>query len=137
MKQPLIRAIAYIWASPTTAVGLLAAGLTCVTGGKTQVRQGALECHGGFAEWFLSRRAVSASAMTLGHVILGRTTDDLDRCRSHEQVHVRQVELWGGFFIPAYLIASAIAWSQGGHYYFDNYFEIDAVSKCREEKELP
>ena len=72
--------------------------------------------------------------MTLGHVILGRTTDDLDRCRAHEQVHVRQVERWGGLFIPAYLMASAIAWSRGRHYYFDNSFEIDAVSKCREEE---
>ena len=134
MKKPWIRPLVYLWASPTTAVGLLAAGLTCLSGGKTQVRQGALECHGGFARWFLGRRAVSASAMTLGHVILGRTTDDLDRCRAHEQVHVRQVERWGGLFIPAYLMASAIAWSRGRHYYFDNYFEIDAVSKCREEE---
>ena len=70
--------------------------------------------------------------MTLGHVILGRTTQDLDRCRAHEQVHVRQVELWGGLFLPAYLLASGLAWSRGRHYYLDNHFELDARRKCFE-----
>ena len=41
--------------------------------------------------------------MTLGHVIIGRDPNCLDSCRDHEQAHVRQVERWGGAFIPAYL----------------------------------
>ena len=136
MKHPLKRTFAYLWAAPTTSVGLVAVGLTCLSGGKLQVREGAVECHGGFARWFLSRRAVSASAMTLGHVILGRSTDELDRCRAHEQVHVRQVERWGGLFLPAYIMASVSAWKVGRHYYYDNHFEIDARRKCSEPEDL-
>jgi hypothetical protein len=120
------RVLAYAWASPTTAVGLTAGLLTIATRGRAQVRQGALEFHGGFATWLLSRRTVSASAMTLGHVIIGRDTRALDHCRDHEQVHVRQVERWGGLFIPAYLAASVLAHARGRHYYFDNAFETAA-----------
>lgn len=129
----LVRALAYVWASPTTLVGLTAGALTLCTGGRAQRRQGALEFHGGFARWFLERTIVSASAMTLGHVILGRDPDCLDSCRDHEQAHVRQVERWGGAFIPAYLLASFLAWKRGNHYYLDNHFERDARRKCGEE----
>ena len=48
--------------------------------------------------------------MTLGHVIIGRDRWSLDFCRDHEQAHVRQVERWGIAFIPAYLLASLLAW---------------------------
>jgi hypothetical protein len=92
-----------------------------------------LEFHGGFARWVLERTVVSASAMTLGHVIIGRDPRCLDACREHEQAHVRQVERWGGLFIPAYLLASLLAWKRGGHYYLDNWFERDARRRCGEE----
>jgi hypothetical protein len=95
-----------------------------------QVAQGALEFHGGFASWFADK--VGFSAMTLGHVILGRDIWCLAFCRDHEQAHVRQVERWGFAFIPAYLVASVIAWRQGGHYYHDNWFERDARRACGE-----
>ena len=62
--------------------------------------------------------------MTLGHAIIGRDPECLDRCRDHEQAHVRQVERWGGAFIPVYLLASAWAWARGQHYYRDNWFEV-------------
>ncbi len=127
--QPLL----YLWASPTTVVGLTAGALTLCTGGRVQRRRGALEFHGGFARWLLERTVVRASAMTLGHVIIGRDTQCLDSCREHEQAHVRQVERWGGAFIPAYLFASYLAWKRGGHYYLDNYFERDARRRCGED----
>jgi hypothetical protein len=120
------RPLVYAWAAPTTLVGLTAGFLTLATGGGVQVRRGALEFHGGFSRWFLERRMVRASAMTLGHAIIGRDVECLDRCRDHEQAHVRQVERWGGAFIPAYLLESAWAWARGQHYYLDNRFEIDA-----------
>jgi hypothetical protein len=106
--------------------------LTLASGGKVQRRLGALEFHGGFAAWLLRRRIVGASAMTLGHVIIGRDVGSLDFCREHEQAHVRQVERWGPVFIPAYLAASVWAWSHGRHYYFDNWFERDARRACGE-----
>ena len=127
------RLVLYVWAAPTTLVGLTAGGLTLCSGGRAQVRMGALEFHGGFARWLLERRVVGAAAMTLGHVIIGRDTYCLDSCRLHEQVHVRQVERWGGFFIPAYLFASFLAWRRGEHYYLDNPFEREARAKSGEE----
>jgi hypothetical protein len=128
----LTRPLLYAWAFPTTFLGLVAGGLTLASGGKVQRRQGALEFHGGFARWFLERRAVMASAMTLGHVIIGRNPHCLDYCRDHEQAHVRQVERWGPFFIPAYLAASGLARARKQHYYYDNWFERDARRACGE-----
>jgi hypothetical protein len=128
----LARGLSYLWAAPTSLIGLIAGTLTLSTGGRVQVRRGALEFHGGFSRWLLERTVVSASAMTLGHVILGRDPVCLDFCRDHEQAHVRQVELWGMAFIPAYLLASLIAWSRGRHYYLDNWFERDARRRCGE-----
>jgi hypothetical protein len=112
-------------------VGLLAGTLTLCTGGKAQVRCGAIEFYGGFARWFAVRYGFWA--MTLGHVIIGRDPFCLEFCREHEQAHVRQVERWGAIFIPAYLVASALAWWRGGDYYLDNFFERDARRACGEE----
>lgn len=122
--------VVYVWASPTTAVGLCAGALTLCSRGRVQVRQGALEFHGGFASWLAG--VGGFSAMTLGHVIIGRDEWALDFCRDHEQAHVRQVERWGAAFIPAYLAASVLAGWRGDHYYFDNWFERDARLACGE-----
>jgi hypothetical protein len=124
------RALVYTWAAPTSLVGLTAGALTLATGGSVQRRQGALEFHGGFSRKF--GEAFGFGAMTLGHVIIGRDAATLEFCREHEQAHVRQVERWGAAFIPAYLFASAWAWSRGRHYYFDNWFERDARRACGE-----
>lgn len=129
----LRRTLLYLWAGPTTLIGLTAGALTLCSGGSVQRRRGALEFHGGFSRWLLERTVVSAQAMTLGHVIIGRDPRCLDSCRDHEQVHVRQVERWGGAFIPVYLLASVWAWKQGKHYYYDNWFERDARRGCGEE----
>jgi hypothetical protein len=126
----LSRLIRYTWAAPTTLVGLVAGVIALCSGGKVQRRQGALEFHGGFARWLAD--VVGFAAMTLGHVIIGRDPWSLDFCRDHEQAHVRQVELWGIAFIPAYLLASLLAWTRGEHYYRDNWFERDARRACGE-----
>ena len=50
---------------------------------------------------------------------------------------MRQVERWGGVFIPAYLLASVVAWWRGGDYYLDNWFEMrcpPSVWRGREER---
>lgn len=128
------RVMAYSWAAPTTAVGLFAGAVTLASGGRAQFREGALEFHGGFSRWML-RRLAGAWAMTLGHVILGRDTWALDVCRKHEQAHVRQVEIWGPVFLPAYLMCSFWEWTrrgEGRHFYYDNYFERDARRACGE-----
>lgn len=124
-----LTAVRYLWAFPTTCVGLLFVLPTLVSRGRMQVVDGVLELHGGFAEWFLRRMTTipgGASAMTLGHVVLGRDRGALDRTRTHERVHVRQVERWGGLFLPAYLLCSLWLWLRRKNPYLDNPFEKEA-----------
>lgn len=130
----MLTALKYLWALPTTSVGLVAAGLTWATRGKVRPVRGCLECHGGFAAWVLTKATPlegGASAMTLGHVILGQDEVCLEMSREHEHVHVRQVERWGVFFFPAYLGGSAWAWLRGSKDpYMDNPFEKEAYGHC-------
>lgn len=127
----ILTLLRYAWALPTTAVGLMAGMLTLASGGRVQRRPGILEFHGGFSTW-LARR-IGFAAMTLGHVVVGRNPQCLEDCREHEMAHVRQVEIWGPLFIPAYFFASFLAWRKGHHYYLDNWFETDARRQCGEE----
>jgi hypothetical protein len=125
------RTIAYAWALPTTAVGLVLVGIAVVTGARASVVAGVVEAHGGLLDPMLRRWVPlrgGASAMTLGHVVVGRDADSLTRTRAHERAHVRQAERWGPFFFPAYVIASVLVVVRGGHYYRDNRFERDAVN---------
>jgi hypothetical protein len=64
--------------------------------------------------------------MTLGHVVIARTRDDLERSRRHELIHVAQYERWGPLFVPAYLACSAWQWARGRDAYLDNPFEEEA-----------
>lgn len=125
----LIQSLRYAWASPTTMIGLCAVALTLLTRGRCSIVSGVLEAHGGIASWFL-RKVVplehGASAMTLGHVVIGRDAECLTRTRTHERVHVRQCERWGPFFIPAYFIESALATLRGQDAYRGNRFEVQA-----------
>jgi len=121
------RVLRYVWAAPTTVVGLGALLLTLLSGGRARRHTGVLEIHGGLATWLLCK--VSASAMTLGHVVLARDLRSHDRSRVHERVHVRQVERWGPLFLPAYGLFSFVAWVRGRHYYYGNRFEIEAYGQ--------
>ena len=125
---PLLR---YLWAAPASLPGLVLAGLALATRGRAGIVDGVLEVHGGAAEWVL-RRCVpirgGAQAMTLGHVVVGRTPVCLETTRTHERVHVRQAERWGPFFLPAYLLASGWAFVRGRDPYLDNPFEREAFA---------
>lgn len=119
----------WLWASPWTLFGITIGVLNWPTGTRCQAREGLLEFHGGGVAWLLKNATFlegGASAMTLGHVVLGRTPCDLDRCRRHEKVHVRQYERWGPFFIPAYLLCSFVLYCRGRDGYHDNPFETEA-----------
>jgi hypothetical protein len=127
--------VTYAWAFPNTAVGLLAMTLGALcserVGGRTSQRvvDGVLEVHGGLVTWILTNCTLlegGASAMTLGHVVLGRDEFLLDLTRDHERVHVRQCERWGPLFLPAYLLASFYIFLRGGRAYRDNPFEREA-----------
>jgi hypothetical protein len=129
------RAIFYLWALPTSCVGLVFLPFARLSGGGYQIVDGVLELYGGVIEIFLRRCTIlegGASAMTLGHVVLGRDRDALEWSRAHERVHVRQCERWGPMFLPAYGIASAIARARGADPYRDNSFEHEAYTSTEE-----
>ena len=128
------RALVYLWALPTTSVGLLFVPLALLSrNGGARVVDGVLEVHGGGVAFFLRRCTLlrgGASAMTLGHVVLGRDERLLELTRDHERVHVRQCERWGPLFIPAYLLASVLVKFRGGRPYEDNPFEREAYGRA-------
>ncbi len=121
----LLSVLARIWALPATLAGLVVVPLAWASGGRVRRREGTIEVSGGLVAWLLARIPVvrGAAAMTLGHVVLGRDEECLAWSRRHERVHVRQYELLGPLFLPAYLLASLVAVVRGGHYYRDNAFE--------------
>lgn len=126
------RPLSYLWTFPTTCLGLLFVPLRWLGGGEIRVVDGVMEIHGRWIAWMLEHLTLlpgGAAAMTLGHVVIGRNQEALDRSRSHERVHVRQCERWGPFFIPAYLGASLIIWIRGADAYRDNPFEREAYEQ--------
>ncbi len=130
----LRRGLVYLWAGPSSLLGLAAALLAVASGGRVARAHGVLEVWGGCTGRLLRLTPIRAQAITLGHVVVGRNRACLDRTRSHELGHVRQAERWGPLFFPAYLAASAWAWLRGGHYYHDNWFEQDANRRERRER---
>jgi hypothetical protein len=99
----LTRCIAYAWAAPLTAAGLL---LGAASGSRPSVHDGALlfADAGGLAERMLRWRGFAAA--TLGHVIIAVGQPNAALMR-HELIHVRQAERLGPFFPPLYLVALA------------------------------
>ncbi len=115
-----------IWASPWSALGILAGLLGLMTGGRVRRVGMTLEFYGGAVAWMLRRCPNYPMAMTVGHVILGLTDAALDVTRDHEWVHVRQYIRWGPLFVPAYFLCSAVLWIRGKDPYRDNPFEREA-----------
>jgi hypothetical protein len=127
------RALVYLWVLPTSSVGLVLTIIGLLSGARARWVDGVLEVHGGLVSVYLHRvvgifLSGGASAMTLGHIVVGVDADALDETRSHERVHVRQCERWGPFFLPAYLGASVYLWARGKSAYMDNPFEIEAYN---------
>lgn len=128
----LIRAGAYLWASPWTLFGALLGLCGLCSGGGFQSRLGVLEFHGGICAWLLRKAPLSggAAAITFGHTVLARSEADLDYTRAHERVHVEQYERWGPFFVPAYLLCSAWLLFRRKSPYWDNPFEREAYARA-------
>ncbi len=124
-----IRLSKIIWASPYTILGLMIGLIGLCTRGKV-LRRWPLEfCDGGVG-WFLCHLPSDyVMAMTLGHVILGRTEAALDISREHELVHVRQYERWGPFLGPAYVGCFLYLRWRGKDGYQENPFEKEAYGK--------
>ena len=132
IMRTLARLLAYLWASPTTLLGLLLVGLALASRGRVARVAGVLEVHGGWVGrlldcWVPLRSG--ADALALGHVIVGQSAESLERHRAHEHVLVRQCERWGPLFVPAYAWASLWAWARGGDPYLDNRFEREVLDR--------
>ena len=123
----LIRILLVCWASPNSLIGLCVGLAGILSGGKLRLSHGCLEFYGGLVERGLRRLGVAG--MTLGHTILGQTSEGLNFVRDHEHVHVRQYERWGPLFLPAYLGWSAWLWLKGKDCYRLNPFEIEAYAQ--------
>jgi hypothetical protein len=132
MVGRLLVLLAIVWASPWTLVGIAAGLCGMATGGRAQRTGRVLEFYGGVLNWVLSKAPIvgGASAMTLGHVVLGRSRADIEHTRDHEAIHVAQYERWGLLFIPAYFGCSIWLWLRGRNPYFDNPFEREAYERA-------
>jgi hypothetical protein len=120
---PFRRLLAYLWASPCSAVGLLLGAVAIACGGSARRTGPILEVALGDA---LRRLHWPFNAITFGHVVLGMSHDLLAALRSHELVHVRQYERWGILFFVAYPLSSAVQWLRGRDAYWHNHFEVAA-----------
>jgi len=120
-----MRIIGYIWAAPVTAIGILLSVLAFATGGSVTLRKGILTACGGTTGKLLcsTKFRRGGAAMALGHVIIARNQECLDRSWNHELFHVRQFERWGIFLLPAYWLVSFTLWCRGYDPYLDNPFE--------------
>lgn len=115
----MMRLLAYLWASPNSLLGLV-----CALGAdRWHWHGGVLEVTG---SWLPALHGNRVEAVTLGHVILARGPDEMDRWRDHERLHVRQYEWLGPLFIPAYFGLSFYAFARGRHPYRDNLLERHA-----------
>jgi hypothetical protein len=124
------RSLRYLWASPATLLGLVVA-FALIGRGRASLVDGVVEAHSpllGRALAALTPLAGGAAAITLGHVVIGRSARALEATRAHERVHVRQYETWGPFFIPAYFLAGLYELVRGRHPYYDNRFEREAFT---------
>lgn len=116
------------WAGPCSLVGLLFALPLLAAGAHARAIGGALEVafRPSDAQCGPAVRRMRFRAITLGHVILGLTAQELAAAHAHERVHVAQYERWGVFFFIAYPAASLWQWLAGRDPYWDNPFEVAA-----------
>ena len=132
LQHSIGRLLRYGWAAPYSLLGLVLGLVAAVFGATARLRGGAIEFGGGLLGEWLGRMppALSFSAVTFGHVILGTDHLSLARLREHEHVHVRQYERWGPLYVPAYLLSSLVELVRGRNPYRDNYFEREAYARA-------
>lgn len=126
------RLAAYAWAGFNSLIGLAFGILMTLVGAHCRFVQGNLEFSGGALGSAIAKPGarIPFRAITFGHVILGADAAALNDARGHEHVHVRQYEIWGPFFLPAYVASSAWQLACGRRCYRDNWFERQAYDQA-------
>jgi hypothetical protein len=130
----MIRAWVLLWAFPATVLGLLVALIARGSGGRAKPVDGVLEVAGGLPARLLEKGfpfSGPVMAITLGHVVIGRSEQALTQTRLHERAHVRQFERWGGLMLLLYPIAGLWIAMRGLDPYRDNTFERRARAEER------
>ncbi len=107
--MPLVRRLAFVlgflWALPTTLLGLLAGALTFQ---RPRLANGVLAFDRAGTRGLLRILAhMDRAAMTLGFVVVSAVPVQ-GRLLAHERHHVRQAMWWGPLFVPAYLVLAAV-----------------------------
>jgi hypothetical protein len=125
-----------LWALPCSAIGAILGVVVICLGGSARLCGPTVEIaladgHAAVPRW---ARSFRYSAITLGHVIVGRSHEILAALRAHERIHVQQYEALGPLFLVAYPAASLIAWLQGNGPYHGNYFEKQAIARSSHHK---
>ena len=107
-------------------------------GGRLRFVAGVVEFYGGGLGRLVARLPdpVCFGAMTLGHVIVGIDQSTLCVLREHEQMHVRQYEQWGLFFLPAYALSSLWQVVNKRSAHASNFFERQAWAAVQARQEV-
>ncbi len=123
-----LSAARYLWAAPCTLTGMLLAVPALLCGAQLRRIDGVLEVavSGTAAACPRVLQRAPFAAITLGHVVIGRTANELTCLRAHEHAHVRQYERWGALFFVAYPLSSLLQLLRGKRAYWDNRFEVQA-----------
>lgn len=137
MHAPRRSLLDYLWASPGTFVGFALGALALPFGARWSRRQGVVEVALRPAVTRAAPRLLPISAITFGHVVLGRSAAELERLRAHEHAHVAQYERWGALFLLAYPLASALQLLRGRRPYHDNAFEAEAREVAVTSRPVP
>src|SRR6478752_742001 len=109
-RHAAARFFRYAWAAPDTVLGFVFGFVGWLFGASARFNNGTVQFCGGrlFGRAGLLPSRYSFCAITFGHVILAENQATLAAVRLHEEVHVRQYERWGPFFVPAYLLSSLV-----------------------------
>jgi hypothetical protein len=98
--HPLLRALAYVWASPNTLLGLLF-GLLSFQAPRSA--EGILVFDGPARGFLWGLRLFNRAAITYGHVVLANRPLE-GSLLAHELHHVWQYERLGPLYIPIYVV---------------------------------
>ena len=119
----------HAWALPCSALGLALAALWLgARRGRASWRfvGGVLEVAPAASHGAARRPLLPFDAITVGHVVLGRSPAVLDALRAHEHAHVAQYARWGALMLIAYPLETLWQALRGRRPYLDNRFEVQA-----------
>ena len=119
----ILNILGFLWCLPNTILGLLAGILSFALPRGDWI----IESNKGFI-WLLHK--LGYEGISIGYTILYYPLPKFPHILYddylHELVHRQQQKVWGIFFFFAYIVAGFMAIWGGKHFYFDNYFEIQA-----------